>query len=96
MLPDGYYLEVVSGVRTQQEQSTLRARWLSGDRAGLIAEPALKSAHVRGRAVDLNLRHENGQRWAARETPELWESLGLVLRPFGVRWNVSDLNHYEV
>jgi uncharacterized protein YcbK (DUF882 family) len=96
LLPDGYYFEIVSGVRSNAEQAELRRRWDSGDRAGLIARPALNSAHVLGRAVDLNLRHENGQRWTARETPELFESLGLALRPYGVRWYASDLNHYEV
>jgi len=96
LLPDGYYFEIVSGVRTREEQHALRQRWLAGDRRGLVAEPALNSAHVKGRAVDLNLRHENGQRWTARETPELFESLGMLLRAYGVRWSRADVNHFEL
>lgn len=44
---------IVSGRRSEARQRELRAAWDRGDRAGLVARPALYSNHTRGEAFDL-------------------------------------------
>jgi hypothetical protein len=96
-LPEGYAFLIVSGVRSAAEQAALRARWDAGDRRGLSARPALVSAHTRGRAVDLNLAHEDGRIWRQQDTPELWPWLAAELRRYQIRWGgPSDPNHFEL
>jgi hypothetical protein len=45
--------DITSGRRSAAYQAELRARWDRGDRRGLVARPALTSAHTEGRAFDL-------------------------------------------
>lgn len=49
----GWSVRVTSGYRDPARQAALRARWDAGDRTGLVARPALRSAHSEGLAVDL-------------------------------------------
>jgi len=68
-------LPITSGRRSASHQRDLRARWDRGDRRGLVARPALNSAHVRGEAFDVargpaltkmgQLAHYAGVRWGA-------------------------------
>lgn len=96
----GVTLKVVSGFRSQSHQADLRARWDRGDRAGLVARPALDSRHSQGRAVDLQFAYR-GQLIPVRDTPrQYWLFLDDLLRPVGVRWGgrfrSPDLNHFEL
>ena len=96
----GVTIRVVSGYRSEAYQAQLRARWDSGDRAGLLVRPALVSRHSSGRAVDLAFSWE-GYPIAVRDTPrQYWQYLAEILAPVGVRWGGTfrppDLNHFEI
>lgn len=44
---------IVSGLRSRERQRELQRKWDRGDRAGLAARPADRSAHVDGDAFDV-------------------------------------------
>ena len=47
-------LSILSGYRDPEHQAELRRRWDAGDRGGLMARPAERSAHMTGDAFDTN------------------------------------------
>jgi GxxExxY protein len=49
-------LVITSSFRSKTQQADMRARWDSGDHEGLEAQPARKSAHNGGFAIDVNVR----------------------------------------
>lgn len=96
----GLSIRVVSGFRSPQRQAQLLARWNAGDRRGLVAKPAVRSAHSEGRAVDLGWVW-NGRGVSVADTPiEYWEFLASLFEPVGVRWGgrfrSPDLPHFEL
>jgi len=98
--PPGVLLRVVSGRRTAARQAMLRRQWESGDRGGLSSQPAARSAHVDGLAVDLGFSY-NGRAYPVRDTPrEYWQFLADLLEPVGVtwggRWRRPSWNHFEI
>ena len=64
---------IVSGRRDPHRQRSLRERWLRGDRAGLVAEPALRSSHTEGTGFDL------------QRVPHLWV-YGALAPHVPMRW----------
>lgn len=96
----GLSLRVTSGYRSPEHQAELLARWVSGDRRGLIARPAARSKHSQGLAVDLGFVWL-GQHVAVSDTPrEYFAFLDDLLSPVGVRWGGTfrspDVNHFEL
>jgi len=93
----GLSVRIVSGYRSPQYQAELRARWDRGDRAGLVARPALSSMHSTGIAADLGWAF-NGVPFAAGEVPlEAWRWLADVLGQVGVIWGgARDVVHFEL
>jgi RHS repeat-associated protein len=51
-----YGLVVISHFRSKSKQAEMRDRWDRGEKEGLAHQPAAKSAHSGGFAVDLNVR----------------------------------------
>lgn len=68
----GFSIRVTSAYRDPAFQAALRARWDAGDRAGLVARPALRSAHSDGLAVDLVASGEVPGRQPALVQLGLW------------------------
>ena len=96
----GLSLAVVSGYRSPERQAELLARWVSGDRRGLVARPAARSSHSEGRAVDLAFVWL-GQPVPVSDTPrEYFQFLADLLEPVGVRWGgrfrSPDINHFDI
>lgn len=96
----GLSLRVVSGYRSPKRQAQLLASWNAGDRRGLVAKPAVRSAHSEGRAVDLGWVW-NGRGIAVSDVPiEYWDFLASLFEPVGVRWGgrfrSPDLPHFEL
>jgi D-alanyl-D-alanine dipeptidase len=95
-------LHIVSGYRSPARQAELRRAWDRGLRSGLVARPAVRSQHTRGRAVDVQLRHlgppEWGQLVTVADTPfEWWQVLAEWLSAYGVAWGgAADPNHFEL
>lgn len=81
---------ITSAYRSPERQRMLRERWDRGDRQGLVARPAINSAHTRGEAVDLAPASENAS----------LELLGMYALMRGYRWggsfSSSDPVHFDV
>lgn len=78
----GIRVTVTSGYRDPGYQAALRARWDMGDRTGLVARPALRSAHSEGLAIDLTaemVRRLPGQ-------PDALAKLGAWAQLHGYQW----------
>jgi len=87
-------LQVISGYRSRERQQMLLDRWLSGDRSGLAAKPAVRSAHTNedfdgnpdAKGVDINSNHLN--------------ILGEWAPYFGLKWGGTfrkpDLVHFFI
>lgn len=93
-------IRVVSGYRSPEYQSRLRAQWDSGNRAGLVVRPAVRSRHSDGLAVDLAFSYK-GYPIPVRDTPrQYWQYLAEILAPVGVIWGGTfrspDVNHFEI
>jgi D-alanyl-D-alanine dipeptidase len=93
----GVSLKVTSGYRSPAYQASLRARWDSGDRGGLVTRPAIDSKHSSGRAVDLVFAI-GGRAIPASATPiEAFQWLADLFAPVGVRWGGQrDRVHFEI
>lgn len=96
----GLSLTVVSGYRSPAHQQRLLARWMSGDRRGLVARPAARSAHTEGRAVDLGWVWHGSNVPAASVPREYWQFLADLFEPVGVVWGgrfrSPDVVHFEL
>ena len=86
----GMDFRITSAYRSPARQEELRAAWDRGDRQGLVARPAVNSAHTRGEAVDLVPANEKAN----------LELLGMYALMRGYRWggsfSKSDPVHFDI
>jgi len=92
-----YGLVVDSDFRSKSQQSAMRARWDAGNRKGLACQPAKKSAHSGGFAVDFNVSSLGltKNNYSTSDNKELMKELSAAASEYGFSYG-GDFQNVDV